>query len=151
MFVKKDKSRYMSGCVDKNPDELPGVRKKSFVLSFNGGDIWIEHLDGMYQFTNHVLEKLRQDAKEFSLPSKPGIIAFVLDETVINQDIVDEISKRLCHESKNYLKVAFVGADRKIRRLLNKALRGKCDFVVGYFEDFEVAKKWLVCEGHNMS
>ncbi len=35
MFFKKDKSRV----VDKNPNELPGVRKKSFILPFAGGEI----------------------------------------------------------------------------------------------------------------
>lgn len=33
------------------PEKLPGVRKKSFVLPFKGGEIWFEHLDGMYQYT----------------------------------------------------------------------------------------------------
>ena len=31
---------------------LPGVKKKSFVLPFRGGEIWFEHLDGMYQYTD---------------------------------------------------------------------------------------------------
>ncbi len=28
--------------------ELPGFRKKSFVLHYGGGEIWFEHLDGIY-------------------------------------------------------------------------------------------------------
>ena len=30
------------------PENLPGYKKKSFVLSYNGGRIWFEHLDGIY-------------------------------------------------------------------------------------------------------
>lgn len=48
MFAKKDNSRYKSGYVDKSPDELPGVKKKSFILPFAGREIWFEHLDGIY-------------------------------------------------------------------------------------------------------
>lgn len=49
MFMKIDKARYKSGCADKNPEELSGVRKKSFLLPFAGGEIWFEHLDGIYR------------------------------------------------------------------------------------------------------
>lgn len=38
-----------------NPKELPGVKKKSFALPFRGGEIWFEHLDGIYQYTELVL------------------------------------------------------------------------------------------------
>ena len=84
MFMKKDASRYRLGCV--HPEELPGVRKKSFILPFAGGEIWFEHLDGIYQYTELVIEKLRTDAAIFRRPSSPGYIAFVLDETVITDD-----------------------------------------------------------------
>lgn len=29
---------------------LPGYKKKSFSLPFAGGEIWFEHIDGLYQF-----------------------------------------------------------------------------------------------------
>lgn len=57
MFLKKDESRYMYGCV--HPEELAGVKKKSFILPYAGGEIWFEHLDGIYQYTEFALEKLR--------------------------------------------------------------------------------------------
>ena len=50
-----------------NPEKLPGVKKKSFVLPFNGGEIWFEHLDGMYQYTEPVLEKLKKEVCSQSL------------------------------------------------------------------------------------
>lgn len=94
MFFGKITSRIISG-IDC-PAELPGVKKRSFVLPFNGGEIWFEHPDGMYQYTDLVLEKLRTDAKKFTLPSMPSIIGFVPDETVITEEVTDAIADVLC-------------------------------------------------------
>lgn len=40
MFGKPDMSRYKADHADSNPNELPGVKKKSFRLPFAGGEIW---------------------------------------------------------------------------------------------------------------
>ena len=144
MFLKKDKSRILSEETVSNPEELPGVKKKSFVLPFAGGEIWFEHLDGMYQYTELVLHKLREDSKVFLLPSKPGVIGFVLNETVIDQTIVDEIAKTLCQGGKRYMRAAFIGTDREIKKSLKQALDREADFAVGFFDDMEAAKVWLL-------
>lgn len=75
-FTKKDKPRYNSDCTCKTPEELPGVKKESFVLPFAGGEIWFEHLDGIYQYTDLAVQKLRADAEIFRRPSSPGYITF---------------------------------------------------------------------------
>ena len=36
--------------------DLPGCRKKSFSLPFAGGEIWFEHIDGLYHFEELALE-----------------------------------------------------------------------------------------------
>lgn len=90
-----DSERYRD-CAE--PQNLPGVKKKSFVLPFSGGEIWFEHLDGMYQYTDLVLEKLKEDSRIFLLPSKPSQIGFVLDETLVTKGLVDEIVKLLCDD-----------------------------------------------------
>lgn len=144
MFFIRDKSRVMLDDSNLNPEELPGVKKKSFVLPFGGGEIWFEHLDGMYQYTELVLSKLIQDAEMFCLPSKPGVIGFVLNETVVNQAVVDEIEEVLCNGTKSFRKVAFIGTNREIKRSINRALYNKADFLIGFFEDFERAKEWLI-------
>lgn len=144
MFFGKITSRIISG-IDC-PADLPGVKKRSFVLPFNGGEIWFEHLDGMYQYTDLVLEKLRTDAKKFTLPSMPSLVGFVLDETVITEEVADAIADVLCG-TKRFTRVAFVGADREIRHLLQRSLLGRSHFSKGYFDDFERAKEWLVSEG----
>ena len=47
----------MIACADRRAEPsgdgrtLPGFRKKSFILNYAGGEIWFEHLDGIYGFT----------------------------------------------------------------------------------------------------
>lgn len=128
------------------PENLPGVKKKSFILPFGGGEIWFEHLDGMYQYTELVLRKLKQDSLVFLLPSKPSQIGFVLNETRITDAVVDEIVHLVCHGGKRYLRVCFIGADRYSRNRFCHALRHNCSFAFAFFDDFEQAKVWLVSE-----
>ena len=54
---------------EKRPEDLPGARKKSFLLPFAGGEIWFEHLDGMDRYTELAVQKLRADAAIFRRPS----------------------------------------------------------------------------------
>ena len=143
-IIKKDKTRVLTDTDGIKPEELPGVKKKSFELPYGGGEIWFEHLDGMYQYTDLVLNKLKDDAQTFCLPSKPGMIGFVLTETLINQAVLEEISEVLCRGKKRFIRVAFIGVNRQIRKDLNKYLMEKCNFPIGYFNDFEAAKQWLV-------
>lgn len=144
MLFGQDFKRVISGT--DSPADLPGVKKRSFVLPFNGGEIWFEHLDGMYQYTDLVLDKLRTDAKRFTLPSMPSLIGFVLDETVITEEVTDAIADVLCG-GKRFTRVAFIGTDRNIRYLLRRSLSGRSHFAKGYINDFERAKEWLVSEG----
>lgn len=145
MFMKKDKARYKSGCVDKNPEELPGVRKKSFLLPFAGGEIWFEHLDGIYQYTGLAIEKLRADTATFRRPSAPGYITFVLDETMITEELISEIADALIKPGKQFMRAAFVGADRLSCKELKKVLYGH-GFAIQFFYGIEPAKEWLLDE-----
>lgn len=144
MFAKKDETRYKPG-FDKDPNELPGVKKKSFVLPFAGGEIWFEHLDGIYQFTELAIRKLRADTAAFRRPSAPGHIAFVLDETVITEELITETVQSLTTPGKRFLRVAFVGADGASRKKLKKLLYGQ-GFALGFFDGIDPAKEWLLDE-----
>lgn len=48
MFMKKDMARYKSGCADKNPEELPGVRENRFFCPLRvekyGLSIWMGYI-----------------------------------------------------------------------------------------------------------
>ncbi len=141
MFMRNDKSRY----VDKEPDELPGVRKKSFILPFAGGEIWFEHLDGIYQYTELAVQKLQADTATFCRPSSTEYIAFVLDETVITEELIAEIVKALTGRGKQFMRAAFVGADGPSRKKLKKLLYGH-GFAIKFFDGIEPAKEWLLDE-----
>lgn len=134
---------YKSEYVDKNPDELPGLKKKSFILPFAGGEIWFEHLDGIYQYTELAIEKLRADAAIFRRPSSPGYITFVLDETIITEELITEIADALIKPGKQFMHVAFVGTDRLSHKKLKKLLYGH-GFTIKFFDGIEPAKEWLL-------
>lgn len=145
MFTKKDMSRYMPEDAGGNPEELPGVKKKSFLLPYAGGEIWFEHLDGIYQCTALAIRKLRADAALFRRPSSTGYITFVLDETVITDDLISEIANALTKPGKRFMRAAFVGADALSRKKLKKQLWGH-GFAVKFFDGIEPAKVWLLDE-----
>ena len=141
--MKRDESRYTFGCV--NPNELPGVKKKSFVLPYAGGEIWFEHLDGIYQYTELAVEKLHRDAATFRRPSSPAYITFVLDETMITEELISEITNALITPGKRFMRAAFVGADRYSCRKLKKLLCGR-GFAIHFFDGIEPAKEWILDE-----
>lgn len=126
------------------PESLPGVRKQSFSLPYRNGEIWFEHLDGMYQFSGRALEKLMYDSRVFLLPSKPACIGFVLNETEITDALISRIASLLCQTHKRFARVCFIGADRKTKKKLQRALAGKQPFETAFIDDFECAKEWLI-------
>ena len=126
-----------------NPRELPGFKKKSFAMFFENSEIWFEHLDGIYENSNFVLEKFYEDFETFARSSMPSLICFNLDETEINDEIISVISGKLLNSEKTFLRVCFVGVNMKNSKKLKKALENR-QFVLGFNNDFEKAKKWLV-------
>ena len=92
-----------------NPRELPGFKKKSFAMAFGGGEIWFEHLDGIYDNTELVLEKLSMDRELFSKPSVTSLICFNIDETVITNEIIGNISDALVNSEKQFRKEVCYG------------------------------------------
>lgn len=127
----------------ENPEMLSGFKKKSFSLPYGGGEIWFEHLDSLYDNADLVLEKLNSDRQIFCRPSCPSMIGFVLDETVITKEIVEAIADVLLNSSKIFLRVCFIGSDRKTERALRSALLSKT-FFLAFINDFEKAKEWFV-------
>ena len=145
MFLWKKRSKDPSRQIDQHPDELPGVRKKSFLLPFAGGEIWFEHLDGIYQYTELAIEKLRRDSAIFRRPSSTGYITFVLDETIITEELISEIAAALLKPGKHFMRAAFVGADVLSCKRLKKLLYGH-GFAIRFFDGIEPAKEWLMNE-----
>ena len=145
MFAKKDKTRYTPEYADKDPNALPGVKKKSFILPYVGGEIWFEHLDGIYQYTELAIQKLRTDSSTFRRPSSPGYITFVLDETVITDELISSIAAALTDPDKRFMRAAFVGVDKISVKKLKKILYGH-GFAIRFFDGIESAKEWILDE-----
>lgn len=142
MLVRKVRPAYKPAYVDKPPDELPGIKKKSFILPHAGGEIWFEHLDGIYQYTGLAIQKLRKDVAAFRRPSAPGDIIFVLHETMITEELISEMADALMRPGKLFMRVAFVGADGPSGEKLKKRLYGR-GFAIKFFDGMEPAKLWM--------
>lgn len=123
--------------------EFAGINKKSFSMFFGGGEIWFEHLDGMYEYTNLAIEKLENDYQQFKRPSKPSLIAINLDETVVDDALIGAIAEKLLNSDKRFTRVVFVGVDKKVKRKIENVLEG-ASFALDFINDFEKAKEWLV-------
>lgn len=126
-----------------NAEELAGYKKKSFVLPYNGGEIWFEHLDGIYEYETLVLNKLENDAASFSKPSAPSHVCFVFTETTVSEHISHAVIKAILDSGKRFTKIAFVGLDKTSKRTIKKELTGK-GFGIGFLEGLEDAKEWLL-------
>jgi len=130
----------------ENPQELPGVKKKSFSMYFGGGEIWFEHLDGIYEYTYLAIEKFENDYFTFKKPSKPSLLAINLDETIVTLELIDVITMKLLNGDKHFTRVVFVGVDKSVRRKLKYALKD-AGFALNFINDFEKSKEWLISEG----
>ncbi|MGN0690319.1 MAG: hypothetical protein ACI4KH_07875 [Oscillospiraceae bacterium] len=126
-----------------NGENLFGYKKKSFSLPYNGGEIWFEHLDGMYEYENLVLDKLKNDLPVFSRPSSSAYVCFVFDETVITDNIADAVKRSILETDKHFMKIAFVGLDRNSVRKFKKELTDK-GFEINFLKGLEDAKEWLL-------
>ena len=108
-------SRASIPCTQLPPERLPGVAKRSFALPFHGGEIWFEHLDGMYQYADLTRAKPMADSEAFLRPS-----------------------------GRAFRRVCFVGAEPALRRALKAALGRDCPFPYAFLDDTEAAKEWLL-------
>ena len=92
-----------------NAENLPGYKKKSFSLAYHGGEIWFEHLDGIYDHENLALKKLAEDTAMFARPSSPCDICFVFDETTVTDRMIGAVKKAILGSGKRFMKIAFAG------------------------------------------
>lgn len=128
----------------QNINTEAGLRKKSFELYFNGGSIWCEHLDGMGDLKEKVIEKFLEDKKSFCRPSMTSFLILNLDETEIDGDILSCIFDTFVNSQKRFMKIAFVGVGKIGDRNYLRDISRKKGCPVEFFDDFEKAKWWVL-------
>ncbi|MDF2544227.1 MAG: hypothetical protein K0S47_3945 [Herbinix sp.] len=120
-----------------------GLNKKSFSLFYNGGEIWCEHLDSLYNEKELLKQKFNQDLVQISRPSASSYIAVNLDETDVDREILEHIISSFTMIKKPLCKVVFVGLNSKMKRYVKQKNKNTL-FTMTCIDDFEKAKEWLV-------
>jgi len=113
------------------------------LLYYNGGEIWFEHLEGMFGYEDLVLEKLYTDVPLFTKPSSTSFICFVFFDTVVTDRIVLAVKKAVLESGKHFTGIAFCGLNRRTREKLKKALSDQ-GFRIAFCDGLEDAKAWLL-------
>ena len=126
-----------------NYKEQAGMKKKSFELNYNGGIIWCEHLDSMGNMEAEVINKFKEDYKTFSRPSVSSYMIINLDETIVSEQIVECIVNGIIECTKKFMKIAFVGVDKKQQKKFEK-IKKEDGVMVSFWTDYEKAKEWVL-------
>lgn len=120
-----------------------GLKKKSFSMFFNGGEIWFEHLDSLYDQTELIKQKFMQDLLQIQKPSASSFIAVILNESNVDSETLDQILNEFSKTKKQLRKVVFVGLNIKMKRYMKKK-SSDTNFLMVCMDDLEKAKEWLV-------
>lgn len=120
-----------------------GLKKKSFSLAYNGGEIWCEHLDSLYDQTELMKQKFMGDLLQIRKPSSSSFIAVVLNESDVDGEILDQIINEFSNLKRQLRKVAFIGLTLKMKRYVKKR-SADTNFLMVCMDDLEKAKEWLV-------
>lgn len=120
-----------------------GLNKKSFSLFFNGGEIWCEHLDSLYDQKELLKKKFSQDLLQIEKPSASSFVVVIMDESNIDSDCLDLILFEFSKLKKQLRKVVFVGLNIQMKRYMKKK-SADTNFLMICMDDLEKAKEWLV-------
>ncbi|MDW2798648.1 hypothetical protein RZO55_13780 [Clostridium boliviensis] len=120
-----------------------GLNKKSFSLFFNGGEIWCEHLDSLYDQKELLKKKFSQDLLQIEKPSASSFVVVIMDESNVDSDCLDWILFEFFKLKKQLHKVVFVGLNIQMKRYMKKK-SADTNFLMICMDDLEKAKEWLV-------
>lgn len=126
--------------------ELPGAIK---VLSFRNCELYCCHLDGYKSQREAFLKRLKEIEQYFANkpPENRYRIWFNVDETTLDDLLINEIVSSVIRIQGHIVKIAFIGLSRmkqwKLERKLKSATRHN-PLPHSYFYDAEKAKEWLV-------
>lgn len=120
-----------------------GLKKKSFSIFYNGGEIWCEHLDSLYDKTELLKQKFVQDLEQIDKPSASSFLAVVLNDSHVDKELLEQIVDHFSGLKKQLQKVAFIGLDANMKRYIKKR-NANTTFPMICMDDLEKAKDWLV-------
>lgn len=121
------------------------IIRNSFKLPFSSGEIWSEELDGLNIYTDVVIDKFLKDMVTIRRPSSSGLIAIHLNETLVEESLVNTIVTELKKEENSIQKVVFVGLNRTSEKLMKYSIEiTGVSFSYAFINDYEKAKEWLV-------
>ncbi|HCD45690.1 MAG TPA: hypothetical protein DEQ64_18585 [Lachnoclostridium sp.] len=120
-----------------------GLKKKSFSLFYNGGEIWCEHLDSIYDAKELLKQKFKQDLIQISRPSTSSFIAVVLDDSDVDKEMLELIVDSFVLLKRPLRKVVFIGLDLKMKSYIKKK-KTDVSFMMTCIDDLEKAKEWLI-------
>lgn len=120
-----------------------GLKKKSFSLFYNGGEIWCEHLDSLYDKTELLKQKFKQDLEHIDKPSASSFLAVVLNDSNVEKEMLEQIVDQFSGLNKQLQKVAFIGLNASLKRYIKKR-NADTTFPMICMDDLEKAKDWLV-------
>jgi hypothetical protein len=124
-------------------DIQAALNKKSFELNYNGGTIWCEHLDGMGNHEQEVIEKFKGDLPKLMRPSVSSCMIINLDETKITEAVANAIVDGLVGGNKKLRKIAFVGVGKRYYAVFNE-IHNRSGTIVRFIADYEKAKEWVL-------
>lgn len=120
-----------------------GLNKKSFSLFYNGGELWCEHLDSLYNERDLLIQKFIKDLEQICKPSTSSFIVVNLDESNVDKELLEFIINHFIKLEKPLRKIAFVGLNAKMKNYIKKK-NTATSFAMACFDDFEKAKEWLI-------
>lgn len=120
-----------------------GLKKKSFSLFFNGGEIWCEHLDSLYSEKELLIQKFNQDLVQIRRPSTSSFIVINLDESEVDNEVLELIIHSFVTLQKPLRKVVFVGLNTKMKSYIKNKNKAT-SFTMTCINDYEKAKEWLI-------
>ena len=124
-------------------NRILGTDKKSFSLFYNGGSIWCEHLDSLYNEYEIVKAKFTQDLAEIKKPSESAFIAIALAQTEVTKEILNFLYDGLTRIDRPLQKIVLIGLSFPMKRYAKKTWKD-AGFLINCIDDFEHAKMWLL-------
>ena len=117
----------------------------SFSMWHRYGEIWVENLDGMYEYEEVVLATYQSHLRIIQSKETPTCIAINLKGTKVTEQIAKRIVAGLHEAGENVHKVAFVGVTKELQPLIVRYLKKhQVFFACRFFYEFKVAKNWLM-------